>query len=106
MAFRRTNRLDSVLGVGASRLMQHEPRKQSTAARGLLWPRTASAAVLAIAALCSGCVESLPYSQLPELAKDPRPVLTPDQQKAAAADLGAQKGAKRDAAIKEIEQKR
>lgn len=54
----------------------------------------------------AGCVQSLPHTQLPELAKDPRPVLTPDQQKAAAADLAAQRAARRDAALKEIEQKR
>lgn len=68
--------------------------------------RTGLGVLLSLALGLGGCASSAPHTQLPELAKDPRPVLTPDQQNAAASDLAAQRAARRDSALKEIEQKR
>lgn len=61
---------------------------------------------IGLVGLLGGCIDSLPHSRLPELAKDPRPVLTPDQQKAAVSEQGAKRSSKRDEVMKEIEEKR
>ena len=57
----------------------------------------------ASAAPIGGCVQSLPYSELPSLSKDTKPILTAEQQKAAVGDLAAKKEAKRSEVIKAIE---
>ena len=68
------------------------------------WRRcTRVAGLVATACLLAGCVQSLPTSELPPLAKDPRPVLTAEQQKAAMGELAAKKDSKRAEALKEIE---
>jgi hypothetical protein len=71
--------------------------------------RTTRGALLAPLTFClalAGCVESLPHTRLPELAKDPKPVLTPEQQKAATAEQSAARAARREEAMREIERQR
>ncbi len=61
-------------------------------------------AVLAVTAL-SGCVESIPFTDLPSL-KNERPLLTAEQQEKAMADLQAKKDAEAAEALRQIEQKK
>lgn len=56
-----------------------------------------------LAGVCGGCVESLPYTELPPLAKDAKPVLTAEQQKAAVGDMAAKSETKRSETIRAIE---
>lgn len=58
---------------------------------------------LFVAAACGGCVQSLPFSELPPLSKDTKPVLTAEQQKAAVGDLATKSETKRSETIKAIE---
>ena len=60
-------------------------------------------AVVITGCALGGCASSAPDTVLPSLAKDPRPVLTADEQKAAHATLAAKKEAERAAALKKIE---
>jgi hypothetical protein len=62
--------------------------------------RASLAGVLAL----GGCVQA-PLVDLPNLAKDTRPVLTAEQQTAAAKELAAKKDAEHAAAVKKIETK-
>ncbi len=62
-----------------------------------------SAILVVIAALLAGCAQSLPYTALPSLEKDNRPLLTKDQQKAAISELEQKKASEQAKAIREIE---
>jgi len=55
------------------------------------------------ATLLAGCIDSLPYSALPSLGKDNRPIMTAEQQKATAAEIEAKKAVERAEALKKIE---
>ncbi len=61
-------------------------------------------ASLTCAVALGGCVQA-PNVVLPNLAKDTRPVLTAEQQTAAAKELAAKKDAEHAAAVKKIETK-
>lgn len=70
--------------------------------------RKAYTAARCVSLLCAfaagGCVQS-PNMELPKLAKDTRPVLTAEQQAAAAKELAAKKDAEYAAALRKIETK-
>ena len=59
---------------------------------------------LLCALVLAGCVQA-PNIALPTLAKDARPVLTAEQQKAATQELSTKKDAEHAAALKKIETK-
>ena len=61
-------------------------------------------ASLLCAVVLAGCVQG-PNVELPTLAKDARPVLTAEQQKAATQELSTKKDAEHAAALKKIETK-
>jgi len=63
----------------------------------------AGALALAATTLLSGCVESIPFTDLPSL-KNERPLLTAEQQAKAMADLQAKKEAEAAEALRQIEQ--
>jgi hypothetical protein len=63
----------------------------------------AGAILVGCAAILAGCVDSLPYSALPSLGRDNRPVMTAEQQKAATTEIEAKKAAERAQALKQIE---
>lgn len=56
-------------------------------------------------ALLPGCVESIPFTELPSL-KNERPLLTAEQQEKAMADLQAKKDAEAAEALRQIEQQK
>ncbi len=63
------------------------------------------AMAMVAAASLSGCVESIPFTDLPPL-KNERPLLTAEQQEKAMADLQAKKDAEAAEALRLIEQKK
>ena len=50
-------------------------------------------AVIAVCALLGGCADALPSMQIPDLIRDPRKLLTPEEQKDAINDLSQKKAA-------------
>lgn len=63
-----------------------------------------SASGIVFALALGGCMQG-PGMSFPNLAKDPRPVLTAEQQAAATKELAAKKDAEHAAALKKIETK-
>lgn len=60
-------------------------------------------ALIALAAALSGCASDSSYPTLPDLARIPQKLLTPQEQKQAIRELSEQKDTERAAAIKKIE---
>jgi hypothetical protein len=68
--------------------------------------RSIVGAMALVAMTClSGCVESIPFTDLPAL-KSERPLLTAEQQEKAMADLQAKKDAEAAEALRQIEQQK
>ena len=57
---------------------------------------------IAVVAVLGGCADALPSIQMPDLIRDPRKLLTPEEQKDAINDL-TQKKAAQDAAARQAE---
>jgi hypothetical protein len=60
-------------------------------------------AVVAVAALLGGCADALPSMQMPDLFRDPRKLMTPEEQKAAIDDLSQKKAAQQAEAARQAE---
>lgn len=60
-------------------------------------------AVMAVVALLGGCADALPSMQMPDLFRDPRKLMTPEEQKAAIDDLSQKKAAQQAEAARQAE---
>jgi hypothetical protein len=60
-------------------------------------------AVMAVVALLGGCADALPSMQMPDLFRDPRKLMTPEEQKAAIDDLSKKKAAQEAEAARQAE---
>ena len=63
----------------------------------------ALAVLLAVGVTLSGCAQTTPVVELPDLVKDPRKLLTKDEQQRAIADIGQAKDTEMTAAEKKIQ---
>ncbi|MFM9849513.1 MAG: hypothetical protein ACKVP3_20420 [Hyphomicrobiaceae bacterium] len=60
-------------------------------------------AVLAVVALLGGCADALPSMQMPDLIRDPRKLMSPEEQKEAIDDLSKKKAAQEAEAARQAE---
>lgn len=72
-----------------------------TGVRQARFGRTLVAA--AMVALLGGCADALPSIQMPDLIRDPRKLLTPEEQKQAIDDLSKKKAAQEAEAARQAE---
>jgi hypothetical protein len=60
-------------------------------------------AVLAVVGLLGGCADALPSMQMPDLIRDPRKLMSPEEQKEAIDDLSKKKAAQEAEAARQAE---
>jgi hypothetical protein len=60
-------------------------------------------AAMALVAVLGGCADALPSIQMPDLVRDPRKLLTPEEQKDAINDLSRKKAAQDAEAARQAE---
>jgi hypothetical protein len=67
------------------------------------WAVLRRLAAMALVAVLGGCADALPSIQMPDLIRDPRKLLTPEEQKDAINDLSRKKAAQDAEAARQAE---
>jgi hypothetical protein len=78
-------------------------KQQSSLAGGCRAGLGGRLAVVAVVALLGGCADALPSMQMPDLFRDSRKLMTPEEQKQAIDDLSKKKAAQEAEAARQAE---